>query len=54
MELKNQRMKTESWKGDHRTFSMKLKSANQSPKELNRSALDFVEATTSQASGNRK
>ena len=33
---------------------MKLKSANQSPNELNRSALDFVEATTSQYSGNRK
>ena len=30
------------------TFSMQLKSANQRPKELNRSALDLVEATTSQ------
>src|SRR5918998_1834901 len=55
MELKNHRTKTESWKvRTVRTFSKKLKSANQSPNELNRSALDLVEATTSQYSGNRK
>ena len=35
-------------------FSIRLKSANHSPKVLNRSALDLVEATTSQNSGSRK
>ena len=35
-------------------FSIRLKSANHNPKLLNRSALDLVEATTSQNSGSRK
>ena len=35
-------------------FSIRLKSANHSPKELNRSALDLVEATKSHHSGSRK
>ena len=55
IELTNHRTKTASWKVKTvLMFSIRLKSANHSPKELNRSALDLVEATTSQYSGNRK
>ena len=35
-------------------LSNRLKLANHSPNELNRSAFDLVEATTSQNSGSRK
>ena len=53
--LTAQRMNTPSWTvSTVWMFSIKLKSANHSPKLLNRSSLDLVEATTSQNSGSRK